>query len=382
MIDDALLEDLFSSAAEVIEVPTEGAAQVLAARDALRSQGTRRHRTMQFVPRTWRRRPRLTVLAGVCALVVVAIAVSAIQNGGGSGPSASVANRQAHAPSSNGASIQGAAVPALGGTAAGSAGAASGAGGISTGAAGTGSSAPAGPSTATSPNIVPSSLPAKVIKTGSASLQVGAGQLPATMANLSSDAAGLGGFVASSTQTTGSSPSGDITLRVPVASFEVLVGDAQRLGKVTTLTTTGQDVTSQYVDLQARITSLQDARSQFEQILAKAQSIGDILSVESQIDNLQTQIEQLQGQLQVLDDQTTYSTLTVQVSEASKAAPAVAPKAPSGLSKAWAHARHSFTHGVEAIVAALGGVAVFVLFVAALAVLVRFGWTYLRRRLI
>ena len=385
MIDDALLEELITSAGEAVEVPQDGPAQVLAARDALGSQDSRHYRTWRFSPRSWRR-PHQALLVGVCALTATAIAVSVIETRGGSGPTTTASRGL-----SQGAG--GTIYTGLGGAPGSSAGpgavSASGAGTASQG-GGSSGGIPATPSPAgsassnvglgTSPNQVPS-LPSKVVKTGSVNLQVASGRLSDTMANLTTQAVGLGGFVASSTQSSGSFSSGDVTLRVPTASFEALVSDVQRLGKVTTLTTTGQDVTSQYVDLQARIQSLQSARTQFQQILTKAQSIPDILSVESQIADLQTQIEQLQGQLQELNDQASYSTLTAHITELSKAG-AAASKSPGGLSKAWAHARQSFTRGVEAVVSAMGGIAVFILFAAVFGVLARLGWIHLRRRLI
>jgi len=237
-------------------------------------------------------------------------------------------------------------------------------------------------STPTSPDQVPS-LPSKVIETGSMSLQVGHGQVQSVVGRLTDLAGAEGGFVSSSSTNAGSPPSGDVAIRVPVARFANLLDAVRQLGTVESVNTSGQDVTSQYVDLQARIQSLQDSRSQFETILTKAYTIGDILSVENQIADLQTQIEQLQGQLQVLDDQTSYSTLTVQVAEAPKPAVVVPPvKSPSGVSKAWAHARHSFTHGIEAVIGASGGIAVFLIFAALSALVGRVGWLRWRRYLV
>lgn len=237
-----------------------------------------------------------------------------------------------------------------------------------------------GAATSGLPNEVPT-LSSKVVKTGTLQLQVASGALPSAVGRLSSDATGLSGFVASTSESTGGAASGDVTLRVPVANFDTLVVDAQKLGKTLQLTTTGQDVTAQYVDLQARIQSLQTARTQFEQILARAQSIGDILAVESQISDLQTQVEQLQGQFRVLDDQATYSTLTIQIGEAGKPVPTPPkPKVPSGMSKAWSHARHSFAHGAESILAATGGIALFVVTVAIVTAVGWIAWVGIRRR--
>lgn len=227
-------------------------------------------------------------------------------------------------------------------------------------------------------------LTTRVVKTGTVSLLVPAGHLQTAIDQLSSRAELLGGFVSATTvnqATAGQVPSGSVSLRVPVKSFEAVVSDAEGTGTATSVSISGQDVTASYVDLQARIASLQDTRTQFEQVLARATAIGDILSVETQIGDLQTQLEQLQGQLQVLDDQTTYSSLTVQVSE--RPAPGKSGPRPgkqSGLARAWDRARHSFAHGVEAVIGATGGIAVFLLFAGLVLALGRFAWLYGRRR--
>jgi len=233
------------------------------------------------------------------------------------------------------------------------------------------------------PNEVPP-LATKVVKTGSISVTVKSGQLGDTLAAISSRVVALGGFVSGTTMATptdSAPPSGSLTLRVPVGSFETLVAIVEKTGSVNTVTTSGQDVTASSVDLQARVGALQDTRTQFEQVLARAVTIGDILSVESQISDLQTQIEQLQGQLQVLENQTSYSTLSVNVSERPKPGVIVKPPKPaSGLEKAWRHARHTFASGVEAVIGATGGIAVFLVFASLLTGIGVLGWRLVRRR--
>jgi Domain of unknown function (DUF4349) len=232
------------------------------------------------------------------------------------------------------------------------------------------------------PGAVPA-LPDRVIKTGSLNLQVRVNTLIPSINTMTDESAGLGGFVASSSTNTGTpgvAPTGDITLRVPAQNFSALLTDVEKLGRATAVVSTGQDVTGQYVDLQARIQSLEDARTQFQQILTRATTIGDILTVEQQITSQQTQIEQLQGQLKVLDDQSSYSTLTVHVVEAVPAGAPHPAKPAGGLSRAWTHARHSFARGFDSIVAFSGGFALFLVVVAVLAGLARLVWVVVRRR--
>jgi Domain of unknown function (DUF4349) len=200
------------------------------------------------------------------------------------------------------------------------------------------------------------------------------------MTRLSALAGANGGFVANSqtqtgTGTNGQPPSGTITLQVPVDSFSTVLKQAQTLGKTSALTTKATDVTGQYVDLQARIAALEASRQQYLTILSKATTVGDVLAVQEQIDGIQTQIEQLQGQLQVLTSETSYSTLTVTVSEGAPP-PRPVPLPESGLVRAWHDSVGGFVAGVEGVIR-LAGPALFALL--CLAVLVVGGRSLWRR---
>ena len=258
------------------------------------------------------------------------------------------------------------------GTASGAAGTASGPGGIV-----------AGP-TAPAPPVA--SLPAvatRVIKTGEVDLIVDAGHVSPTINQLATVAAGFGGFLqdSKSSEIT-ANPTGDVTIRVPSNQFEALLTKVRSLGRPVSVNTSGQDVTAQYVDLQSRISSLQASRDRYLEILRRANTIGDILAVQQQIDAIQAQIEQGQGQLNLLSNQTTYSTLAVHVSSGATTLAVPVAKPASGFAKSWAHARRSLAAGLEAVVAASGGLAVFVLCTAALALVARLAWAVIRRRLV
>jgi Domain of unknown function (DUF4349) len=199
--------------------------------------------------------------------------------------------------------------------------------------------------------------PAKIEQTGSLGLKVRRGDLGRTVTQLSNLAIAYGGFVANSQTQSGASsggaPSGNVTLQVPVNDFATVLKRAQALGKTSDLTTKATDVTGQYVDLQARIAALEATRQQYLTILAKATTVGDILSVQEELDTVQTQIEQLQGQLQLLTSQTSYSTLTVTVSEGTPAPqPAALPE--SGLVRAWHASIGGFVAGVEGLIRVAG----------------------------
>jgi hypothetical protein len=232
--------------------------------------------------------------------------------------------------------------------------------------AGTAKSAAGQPSLTVPSTTVPATLPtgavgqsAKIEQTGTLGLTVRRGALSSTMTKLSAIATGADGFVASSQTQTGSDssgpPSGTITLQVPVTSFSSVLTQAEALGKTSNLTTKATDVTGQYVDLQARIDALSTTRQQYLTIMTKASSIGDILSVQEELDSVQSQIEQLQGQLQLLNSQTAYSTMTITVNEAN-APPKAGPVPESGVVKSWHDSLNGFADGVEGIIRYAGPV--------------------------
>ncbi len=199
--------------------------------------------------------------------------------------------------------------------------------------------------------------PAKIEQTGSLSLTVGRGDLGRTVTQLTSLAGAYGGFVANSQTQSGAAgggtPSGSVTLEVPVADFATVLARAEALGKTSDLTTSATDVTGQYVDLQSRLTALEDSRQQYLTILAKATTVGDILSVQEQLDTVQQQIEQLQGQLQLLASQTSYSKLAVTIGEGTPPArPSPLPE--SGLVRAWHASIGGFVTGVEGVIRLAG----------------------------
>jgi hypothetical protein len=198
---------------------------------------------------------------------------------------------------------------------------------------------------------------AKIEQTGSLDLTVTRDKLSRTITQLTALAGAYGGFVANSQTQSGAAgggtPSGSVTLQVPVQSFAAVLTRAEALGKTSGLTTKATDVTGQYVDLQSRIAALQASRQQYLTILAKADTVGDVLAVQDQLNGIQSQIEQLQGQLQLLGSQTSYSTLTVTVSERSPA-PAPGPLPESGLVRAWHASIGGFVTGVEGVIRIAG----------------------------
>ena len=105
---------------------------------------------------------------------------------------------------------------------------------------------------------------------------------------------------------------GSIAIRVPAESLDDTIRRLRELAlAVESETSTSQDVTEEYVDLQSRLTSLRVAETRLLELMAQAASVKDALSVQSELSSLQTQIELIEGRLKYLEQTAAYSLVKV-----------------------------------------------------------------------
>jgi Domain of unknown function (DUF4349) len=151
----------------------------------------------------------------------------------------------------------------------------------------------------------------QIIKTGQLSLEVSS--LDRALSDSQKAIVGLGGTVDSSNRSgTDQYATASITFRVPVAKWDEALSDLRKIGsKVLSEQTGSTDVTTQAVDLDARIRNLQAAETALQSIMARASAIPDIIAVENQLSDKEGQIEQLTAQRDNLGDQAARSTITV-----------------------------------------------------------------------
>ncbi len=106
-----------------------------------------------------------------------------------------------------------------------------------------------------------------------------------------------------------------LTLRVPESRFEAAMTRFTELGDVQRVGTSSEDVTSQYVDLKARLRHHRAVERRLLRFLAASTTIREMLVVQDRLDEVQLTIEQLEAQLKSLREVTTYSTVTLQLTE-------------------------------------------------------------------
>jgi hypothetical protein len=150
-----------------------------------------------------------------------------------------------------------------------------------------------------------------IVKTGQLSLEVT--DLDKSVTQGRTAIAALGGSVSSSNRSgTGDYAAASVTYRVPAGRWDDALDALRKIGsKTLSEQTDASDVTSQVVDLQARLDNLKTTESALQAIMAKAVAIPDVIAVENQLSQTQGQIEQLTAQRDHLKDQAAMSTLTV-----------------------------------------------------------------------
>lgn len=107
-----------------------------------------------------------------------------------------------------------------------------------------------------------------------------------------------GGYmVSSSMNQPEEAPYAYVVLRVPADKLKTAIDYFRSLSiKVSSENLIGTDVTDQYADLDARLTTLNKTKVKFEEIMDKATAVQDILTVQRELISLQDQIDSIKGQ--------------------------------------------------------------------------------------
>jgi hypothetical protein len=124
-----------------------------------------------------------------------------------------------------------------------------------------------------------------------------------------------GGRVDSRSERSGSSsPTVDLVLRIPSDKLDGVLADAKKLGTVDSMSIGHSDVTSQRVDLDARIEALQTSVNRLLQLMGRAGNVADLLAAESSLTQRQAELDSLRAQRATLGDKVSYATINVNIS--------------------------------------------------------------------
>jgi hypothetical protein len=141
----------------------------------------------------------------------------------------------------------------------------------------------------------------------------------------------------------GTARTGTWTIRVPSSSFNSFMKSVAGLGELEESSRTAQDVTEEYVDIEARLKNKKTEEARIAKLLAEATGkLTDVLQVEKELSRVRGEVEQIEGRLRFLANQVELSTLTVSMSE-------VKGYVPQGEPSVGTRVARSFSGSVEAM---------------------------------
>jgi hypothetical protein len=218
----------------------------------------------------------------------------------------------------------------------------------------------------------------KIIHTGNLQLTVvDFSPVPSQVVNLAQQ---HGGYVAKSEiqGRTGSPRSGRWTLRVPVERYSALMQSATGLGELTSLTEDSEEVTAEYLDLEARIRAKQEEETRLTKHLHEdAKNLDQILQIERELQRVRTEVEQMQGRLRLLSDLTTLSTVELAVNEVTPFVPEESPTFGTLASRTWNESFGTLVAAAQGFTLTLIGL---LPWIAMLAIPAWLAWQPLRRQ--
>jgi hypothetical protein len=231
------------------------------------------------------------------------------------------------------------------------------------------------------------------IKRSELTLAIPTAKFNAAVAQLTSLPGAVGGFITSSTFGGGEEfsdgrrapRSGVVVMRVPSNEFDEVRKRLRSFGATISEQISGEEVSAQLVDLNARLTSLRLQEDSYRKLFEAAKQIQDIITVQERITEVRTQIEQIGAQRASLQNQVAMSTITVNVrekmaptkDEPKLKVPATKKSFGSKTSKAWKSGLSALTTFLTTLVVIVAVLAPFLPFVAVTALL---GWILVRRR--
>jgi hypothetical protein len=104
-----------------------------------------------------------------------------------------------------------------------------------------------------------------------------------------------------------------VKIRVPADTYNDVISGLRDIGEVRAQSSETQEVTQEYTDLQSRLRNLEATEGRYLDLLSRAETIPDILSLDDRLSSVRGEIEQVQGRVNVLDDLTDLATISVRL---------------------------------------------------------------------
>ena len=154
-------------------------------------------------------------------------------------------------------------------------------------------------------------------------------EFDALLANVEKRIEALGGYIETSNVYNGSAYNSysnlrdaNITARIPAEKLDEFLSLVAESSNVISKNENVTDVTLQYVDMQSHKEALQTEQQRLLELLEQAETIDDIITLESRLSDVRYQIESMESQLRTFDNQVSYSTVYLYIDEVKTYTPA------------------------------------------------------------
>lgn len=227
----------------------------------------------------------------------------------------------------------------------------------------------------------PSTIDRKIVRNATLDLKVD--DVLATVAQIEAEGTSSGGYVAQSTLTTVSPATEDeparqtavVQIRVPADQYDAVMARLRGFAKeVTSEQASTSEVTEEYTDLQSQLRNLQATEERYLELMAKAETITDILTVQDRLAGVRAEIESTQGRINLLDNLSDMATITVNLALPAVITPPVTPETESWAQQAWNDAWEGSQDALEQMgrIAIIAGVVM--VWIVVPASVLGFGW--------
>ena len=155
--------------------------------------------------------------------------------------------------------------------------------------------------------------------------------LEVLMSGLEQKIQALGGYVEDQSIHNGSNYSArryrnaNITVRIPDEQVEQFTGDIAGMANVVSQNLRREDITLKYVATASRVTALETEEARLLELLAKAETMADLLEIEARLTDVRYELENYASQLRLYDNQVDYATVYLSISEVQEYTPVEEP---------------------------------------------------------
>ena len=115
--------------------------------------------------------------------------------------------------------------------------------------------------------------------------------------------------------------SASLTVRIPAEQLDIFTSSLTEFTNVVSSSRSAEDITLSYVDTETRITALETERDRLLELMEQAETMSDLLEIESRLTDVNYELERYGSRLRTMDNQVSYATIYLSVREVKEYTP-------------------------------------------------------------